>query len=87
MIKVSPEELESLASRLQGYSSEITSMASAIANCFTEGTANFEGNTATRFDEHFEKMRPIIAHDLPDLLSEFAEEPVKTANRFRELDG
>lgn len=87
MIKVSPSELRDLASRLQGYSNEITSMASAIASCFAEGTANFEGNTRNRFDQRFEEMKPIISRDLPELLSEFAEELVKAATRFEELDG
>ncbi len=87
MIKVSPAELRDLASRIQGYANEVVSLSGAISNSFASGTENFEGNTKNRFDQRFEEMEPIISRQLPDLLTEFAEELIKAATRFEELDG
>ena len=86
-IKITPDEIRDLASKLDSNASETASLASTITGNFESGTANFEGNTADRYAAAFQEMIPIMSTKMPELLNEMANELRKTADAFETLDG
>ena len=86
-IKITPDEIRDLASKLDGNASDTMSLASTITGNFEGGTANFEGNTANRYASAFAELIPIMSTKMPELLNELATELRKTADAFEQLDG
>ena len=86
-IKITPQEIRDLASKLDSNASECSSLAGTVTSNFANGTANFEGNTANRYEAAFTEMIPTMRDKLPQLLQEFAAELRKTADAFETLDG
>lgn len=86
-IKIQPDEIRDLATKLDGNASETIDLASRITANFTNGTANFEGNTAGRFADAFNELIPILTTKMPQLLNDFANELRAAADKFEQLDG
>ena len=85
-IKVTPEELEAMASSLQGQANQALALADAISKAIDMGTAAWEGNAQKDYVARFEQIKPVLTQELPDLINSMASNAVKRAAAYREAD-
>ena len=85
-IKVTPEELEAMAGKLSTLATEASALASKVEQAIAAGVANWEGNSATKYQEEYAKIKPVLATNLPQMLNDFANEAKTRATNFINSD-
>lgn len=85
-IRVTPEELEAMASKLKGYAGESTSLASNINSAVTAALSAWEGNAQKNYADRFAEIYPILSTQLPQLINDMAADAEQRAARYREAD-
>ena len=85
-IKVTPEELETMAGKLKGFAGETTTLASNITNAVTAALDAWEGKAQKEYADRFAEIRPILNEKLPKLINEMAADAEQRAARYREAD-
>ena len=85
-IKVTPEELESMAGSLKSYAGEATSLASNINTAVTNALNAWEGNAQKNYADRFAEIYPILSTQLPQLINDMAADAEQRAARYREAD-
>ena len=85
-IKVTPEELEGMASKLEGFAGQSTTLASDINNAVTNALNAWEGNAQRQYADRFAEIYPILSTQLPQLIRDMAADAKQRAQKYREAD-
>ena len=85
-IRLSPDELDSYASKLRSNASEAINLASAISNNINGCADGWEGNKRDQFVAQFEEIKPTLTDKLPRLIEDMAKALNDIANNFRAAD-
>ena len=85
-IRVTPDQLESMASKLEGLAGQASSLASAVNAAISAGTDAWEGDAQRDYVARFKEIEPTLKQKLPELLSNMASNARKRANAYREAD-
>lgn len=85
-IKLSPDELESLAGKLSVASADSQSLASQVESLINTAVSNWEGAARERYLRDFEEIKPVLATKLPDTLQTLSDNMKTMASKFREVD-
>lgn len=85
-IRVTPEELDSMASQLSSLASEASALAKSVESAINAGAANWEGNAAAKYQQEYAKLKPVLATQLPQLLTDFSTEAKSRAEAYRSAD-
>lgn len=85
-IKMSPDELESLAGSLSTQASESETLASTVESLINTAVSNWEGAARDRYLNDFEEIKPVLQQKLPDTLRTLSENMKTMASEFRDLD-
>ena len=85
-IKVTPEELKSMAQKLNGYASETTALAGKIKAAVSQALSTWEGKSQKDYEARFKEIDPIISKTLPDLIASMAAEAERKAEKFLQAD-
>ncbi len=85
-IKMSPDELEGLASKLASASSDSQSLASQVEGLINTAVGNWEGAAREKYLRDFEEIKPVLAQKLPETLMTLSTNMKTMAKEFRDLD-
>lgn len=85
-IRVTPEELDSMASKLEGLAGQATSLAASVKAAIDAGTGAWEGNAQREYVASYKEIEPTLKQKLPELLSGMAKNARSRANAYREAD-
>ena len=85
-IKMTPEELRGIAAKLTNNANEAINLARTIDSNIKTATSNWEGAARNRYEQDFEKVKPVLQKDIPEQLTTLAENLRSMANQFEELD-
>ena len=85
-IRVTPEELESMASKLEGLAGQATSLAAAVKAAIDAGTGAWEGNAQRQYVASYKEIEPTLKQKLPELLGTMAKNARTRAQSYRDAD-
>ena len=85
-IKMTPEELESLASSLASAASDSINLASTVESLINTAAGNWEGAAKERYVRDFEEIKPVLQTKLPDTLQTLSDNMKTMAAEFDALD-
>ena len=85
-IKVTPEELDAMAGKLEGFAGQTTTLATNIKNAVDSALAAWEGNAQRQYAERFESIYPVISAQLPQLINDMATDARTRAEKYRAAD-
>ncbi|MBR4459060.1 MAG: WXG100 family type VII secretion target [Clostridia bacterium] len=85
-IRVTPDELEAMASKLEGYAGQTTTLASELNSTVTGALSAWEGNAQKQYADRFAEFYPILSTQLPQLIRDMAADAKQRAARYREAD-
>ena len=85
-IRLTPEELRSFASKLEGNSSEAVNLANQISQNINVCADSWEGNQKNKFVGEFEEIKPTLEKKLPALIKDMADTLKVIADNFERAD-
>ncbi len=85
-IKMSPDELESLAGSLASAAIDSQNLAATVERLINNATSNWEGAARERYARDFEEIKPVLQQKLPDTLQTLSDNMKTMAREFRDLD-
>lgn len=85
-IRITPEELRSLASTLTSNATEVRGLAATIKSNVVSRTEGWEGKSKNRYISDFNEIYPTLSTKLPSLLEALAKDLNETAQRFVDVD-
>ncbi len=85
-IRITPEELRSLASALMSNATEVKGLAATIKSNVVSKTEGWEGKSKNRYISDFNEIYPTLSTKLPALLEALAKDLNQTAQRFIDVD-
>ena len=85
-IRITPEELTTLAHSLNDNAREVRDLASIIKNNIERRTDGWEGKAKERYIRDFEQIYPTLSSKLPELLEALAKDLNQTVGAFKEAD-
>lgn len=85
-IRVTPEELEAMASKLEMQAQQAISLANSINSTITSGTGAWEGAAQKDFLQRFNEIKPTLTQKLPELIDAMAKSARARAKGYRDAD-
>ncbi len=85
-IKMSPDELRSYASKLSKNAQEASTLAKNIDANIKAAASNWEGQAQKRYVEDFERIKPTLEKEVPELLTTMANNLKKMADTLQQAD-
>lgn len=85
-IRVTPEELEAMAAKLEQQAQQAVALANAINSAIASGTAAWEGKAQKDYMQRFETIKPTLTKDLPELITSMAKSARARAEAYRKVD-
>lgn len=85
-IRVTPDDLESMASKLQGFANETLSLANNINSAVQQALSAWEGNAQKQYAQRFEEIYPTLSQSLPQLINDMATDAQNRAAAYRQAD-
>ena len=85
-IRVTPEELEAMAAKLEQQAQQALALASAISSAIASGTGAWEGAAQKDYMLRFNEIKPTLTKDLPELITNMATSARKRAQAYRDAD-
>jgi WXG100 family type VII secretion target len=85
IIRVTPAELESMATRYNHESGEVASQIGRLDGMISELQSMWEGASSAAFAEQYERLKPHI-NEMRELLSEVGVQLNRTGNALRDAD-
>lgn len=85
-IRLSPDELDSFATKLRKNSSQAQELAKSIASNIKGCADSWEGNKQKEFVSKFDAIRPTLDKSLPELIEDMAKSLNTIAENFRNAD-
>lgn len=86
-IRVTPEELRSAASFLDGKREEINGAVNALNSKINEMASNWEGASQSSFIAQFnEKVLPVLQKDFPEIMTGISSQINSAANTLEQAD-
>lgn len=85
-IRVTPEALEAMATKLEQQAQQAIALATAINNAINSGTAGWEGSAQKDYMLRFNEIKPTLTKDLPELITSMATSARKRAKAYRDVD-
>lgn len=85
-IRVTPDQLDSMASKLESLAGQASSLAAAVNSAIAAGTDAWEGEAQRDYVARFKEIEPTLKQKLPELLANMASSARKRANAYRDAD-
>ncbi len=85
IIRVTPAELESMATRYNHESGEVASQIGRLDGMISELQSMWEGASSAAFAEQYERLKPHL-NEMRELLSEVGVQLNRTGNALRDAD-
>lgn len=85
-IKVTPDELDSMAKKLNNLAKQATSLAKSVKSAIDAGTGAWEGDAQREYVSRYKEIEPTLKKTLPELLDNMAKSAQKRAAAYREAD-
>ena len=85
IIRVTPAELESMATRYNHESGEVATQIGRLDGMISELQSSWEGASSAAFAEQYERLKPHL-NEMRELLSEVSVQLNRTGNALREAD-
>lgn len=85
-IRVTPEELEAMAAKLEQQVQQAVALANAINSAIASGTGAWEGDAQKAYMQRFNEIKPTLTRDLPELITNMATSARKRAEAYRAAD-
>jgi len=85
-IKMSPDELMGYATKLAKYAQEASTLAKNIDSSIKAAASNWEGAAQKRYVEDFERIRPTLDKEVPELLNTMSANLKKMAQTMADTD-
>ncbi len=85
-IKVTPDELDSMAKKLNSLAKQATSLAKSVKSAIDAGTGAWEGDAQREYVARYKEIEPTLKKTLPELLNSMAQNAHKRADAYREAD-
>jgi WXG100 family type VII secretion target len=85
IIRVTPAELESMATRYNHESGEVSTQIERLDTMMKELTSMWEGASSVAFEEQYVRLKPHF-HEMRELLSEVGVQLNRTGNALRDAD-
>lgn len=85
-IRVTPDELDSMASKLEGLAGQASALATSVKSAIDAGTGAWEGDAQRDYVARFQEIEPTLKQQLPELLTSMATNARKRADAYRAAD-
>ncbi|MFJ7932754.1 WXG100 family type VII secretion target [Sporosarcina sp. NPDC096371] len=85
IIRVTPAELESMATRYNHESGEVASQIGRLDGMMSELQSMWEGASSAAFAEQYERLKPHL-NEMRELLNEVGLQLNRTGNALRDAD-
>jgi len=85
IIRVTPAELDAMASRYSNESSEVASQIGRLDGMISELQSMWEGASSAAFAEQYERLKPHF-NDMRELLSEISVQLSRTGQALQDAD-
>ena len=85
-IRMTPDQLDNGANRLQTICGEIQSSVTQLDNTLNEVASNWEGLSQDAFMHRFTELRPILETTVPEVIDALAQKLKAAANAIRQTD-
>ena len=85
-IRVTPDQLRDMASKLRNYASQASSLASQINSAVNAGTGEWEGNAQREYVARYREIEPTLKQKLPELLETMAKNASDRADAYEQAD-
>lgn len=85
-IKVTPDELEAMASKLEGFAGQASTLASSLDAAVNNALNAWEGNAQKDYAARYAEIKPILTTQLPQLIRDMAADAKLRAAKYRQAD-
>jgi len=85
-IKVTPDELEAMASKLEAFAGQANTLATGLDSAVTNALNAWEGNAQKNYAARYAEIKPILSTQLPQLIRDMAADAKQRAARYRQAD-
>ena len=85
-IKLSPDQLQDLATRLDRAKEASLELAAEVKGLINEATGNWEGKAKERYLRDYEEIEPALKEKLPSTLETLSTNMKTMAKEFANLD-
>ena len=85
-IKVTPSELQNMATQLEGFKGQIADLASKLDTAVNNVLSAWEGDAQKQYAEDYNALKPALSKQLPDFIEKMAKNATARANAYLEAD-